>query len=431
MKFGIFGSKKKDGHEADPTAGVLSDPEEAESGVNMKWNDMYVEIDDDANETIANESYNSTTEKRCGGRTIPGSMSEPTMDGSRMNSAFVNKSFANNEEKQDDGPDSLEVPSNADSGTITNSTTEDCTINVDDLPDHLPQGVETNSKDFSITNNGKYLSNNYFANAQLMRWKHAAEEGPIFIQVLAALAAIGAMTTTIYPLVTFYTVWTAPLCICALHTTVLCSLIVTFEMRAWCVRNPMSLRARIRNLLVRYLNVLRFLWGRGLLYIFAGSMNITIYYKPYTSYSGFTLIALGILAIMVGGSSALNLEHLRLSLTDRSFLWSKFVEADSDSDNMINLTDFSNLIWSLGLELDDFYTYRAFSDVDKRSHSHITFDEFQYWWMASQDGDETVLTMAVSKISAFPSVAPSHYAVANSNYVPKHIKDHIPAHIKV
>ena len=139
-------------------------------------------------------------------------------------------------------------------------------------------------------------------------------------------------------------------------------------------------------------------------------MNMTINFLPYTYYTGCTLIGLGILSILMGAHASFNLERLRLSLTDHSFLWSKFVEADSDNDNLIGISDFSNLVWSLGLELDDAYTYRAFSEIDQDADRHINFYEFKAWWITSQDGDETIITMAedvmskVSKITATKTI---------------------------
>jgi hypothetical protein len=247
---------------------------------------------------------------------------------------------------------------------------------------------DDSAANFTITNNGKYLTTNDFANAQLMRWKFAAEEGPTYIQILAFLASLSALISTLYPLVTNEAYWVIPTIICAVHTTVLCCIILIFEFRALGARNPMNVRARARALLTRYLNILRLLWGRGCLYIFTGSLNITIYFVPWCLYTGLTLIGLGVLAILVGSHASFNLERLKMSLTDHSFLWSKFEAADTDRDNLIDISEFSNLIWSLGLELDDAYTFRAFSQIDNDSDARINFREFKGWWIAVNDDDK-------------------------------------------
>jgi hypothetical protein len=248
---------------------------------------------------------------------------------------------------------------------------------------------EDTQANFTITNNGRYLTTNDFANAQLMRWKFAAEEGPTYIQILAFLASLAGLITTLYPIVSDEAYWTIPTGICATHTTVLCCIILIMEFRALGARNPLNVRARARTLLTRYLNILRLLWGRGCLYIFTGTLNITIWFPPYTLCTGLALIGMGFLAILVGAHASFNLERLKMSLTDHSFLWSKFVAADSDKDNLIDISEFSNLVWSLGLELDDAYTFRAFSQIDNDSDARINFQEFKNWWIAVQDDDMT------------------------------------------
>ena len=84
---------------------------------------------------------------------------------------------------------------------------------------------ESKDSAFTITRNGQYLTLNGFANGHLMRWKFAAEEGPAFIKIPAVLLALGAIFTTVYPLVTDPEFWTIPLMICAAHTCLLCFIV--------------------------------------------------------------------------------------------------------------------------------------------------------------------------------------------------------------
>lgn len=373
----------------------------SDAPVVMEWDKIYVEIDNDANGTISN---NSPTRGARGA--IRQTESQTTYDHSKRTS------FDDTTRNEGDDED-LDTPS------VSNTQSRgDFTQLYSKSFSHMPsksfsqmysrtmtsgmltrvssdiETPDTNSQAgaFSITRDGKYLANNHFANAQLMRWKHAAEEGPCFIQYIVFFASLAAIFTTVYPLVIDDNHWTLPFGICAFHTITLCVLIIIFEFRVCCSRNPVSLRARIRSLLVRHLNALRLVWGRGFLYIFAGSMNVTMNYYPYNFITGGILIAAGMLSILMGAHAAFNLERLRLSLTDNSYLWNKFVKADTDQDNFIGIEDFSNLIWSLGLELDDSYTYRAFREIDHDHDGVINFYEFKLWWIASQD-DETILTM--------------------------------------
>jgi hypothetical protein len=379
-------------------AAAIRDDEPVDSAaapVVMEWDKIYVEIDNDANLTVANESR-SPTQRRFNRQRRPISVleSQTICNESRASSTFETRSYGMMENGGDD--ETNVTPSFSNVNTFTSGGfTRTASYGSEEAPTIDNSHVET----LSITKNGKYLANNHFANAQLMRWKYAAEEGTCLIQNMVSLASIAAIYTTVYPLVIFDYHWSIPSGICAFHTIILCLLIITFEIRVWGTRNPESLRARVSNVLVRHMKILGMVWGRGFLFIFAGSMNITMEYYPYNYATGGLLIALGLISVFMGAHAAFNLERLRLSLTDHSYLWNKFVKSDSDEDNLIGIEDFSILLWSLGLELDDSYTCRAFREIDRDRDGLINFYEFKFWWIASQDDDGTIVTMDMSKTS--------------------------------
>ena len=128
-------------------------------------------------------------------------------------------------------------------------------------------------------------------------------------------------------------------------------------------------------------------------------MTIATEWAPFNFIFGGLLVGLGFLAIMMGAHAAFNLQRLRFSLTDPIYLWNKFKKSDSDHDNLLDLEDFSHLIWKLGLQLDDAYTARAFHDIDRDQDGLITFHEFKFWWVASEEDDGTVVSMDVSKLT--------------------------------
>lgn len=255
-------------------------------------------------------------------------------------------------------------------------------------------GVERNgaeddsqSKDsaFTITRNGQYLTMNGFANGHLMRWKFAAEEGPAFIRFPAVILAVGVIGTTLYPIVTNTFMWNLSTIICAVHTCITAALILILEGRVVIgYRAPTNFRARVRAVVTRYLNLFRLLWGRGLLYIFVATMNMTIDH-PFAVYTGLALAVFGLFAVASGAHASYNLDKMKTSLTDEAYLWSRFDALDSDGDNNIDLNEFAELLWALGLEFDDAYTYKAFSQIDGDAGATISFEQFRDWWIVTQN----------------------------------------------
>jgi hypothetical protein len=247
---------------------------------------------------------------------------------------------------------------------------------------------------FSITRDGQYLTLNGFANGHLMRWKFAAEEGPTIIRLPALLLAFGCVVTSFWPLITMPAYWHVPNLISAFHTCVLCSLIIVLEGRVLMYRSPMNTRARVRGIATRYLNILRLVWGRGLLYIFAGSMNLTINFF-YVIYTGLPLCIIGLLAVGTGAHASYNMNKIRASLTDEAYLWGKFDVNDADNDGLLDVNGFAELLWDLGLEFDDVYTYKAFQQIDKDSDSKVSFEEFKGWWIVTQNDGQKLQNKAM------------------------------------
>ncbi|CAJ1950864.1 unnamed protein product [Cylindrotheca closterium] len=237
---------------------------------------------------------------------------------------------------------------------------------------------------FSITRNGQYLTLNGFANGHLMRWKFAAEEGPTIIRIPAILLSIACIVTTLWPIVSMPAYWNVPNLIGAFHTVVLCTLILFLEGRVLMFnRSPLNARARVRGVVTRYLNILRLVWGRGLLYIFAGTMNLTIDFE-YVIYTGPALCGLGLIAIAAGARASYNLDRMKSSLTDEAYLWGRFDANDGDKDGQIDVNGFAELLWDLGLEFDDVYTFKAFKQIDKDGSGLISFEDFKRWWIVTQ-----------------------------------------------
>ena len=383
--------------------------EASESPMEMEWDKIYVEIDNDAISKQSRRNQSPTQRRRNIGMPESQKMYDE-YDGSKISTSAL---LGYGGESPCCSPNNINDSTIADSRTfLTRNPSSETQTTATRTFDAETMDERSRVENHSITKEGDGLTNNYFANVQLMRWKTAAEEGPFLIQTLVFLSAISAIFTTIYPLVVFEDRWSIASGICAFHTTIMCLLIITFEIRVCGDRNPKSSRVTFCNFLVLHLNLLRSVWGRGFLYIFAGSMNMTMVYYPYNYITGGILIALGFLSILVGSYAAFNLERLRLSLTDPSYLWNKFVQSDSDDDNLINMQDFRHLLSRLGLELDDSYAFRAFSEIDRDRDGLINFNEFKHWWIASQDDDGTIVTMDMSKLTMdFSSKAPTNRRV--------------------
>jgi EF-hand domain pair len=219
---------------------------------------------------------------------------------------------------------------------------------------------------------------NSLFNGHLMKWKFEAEEGSPFIRIPAFIGALGLITTSVMALVMEQDAWTTHSIVMSVCILIMATFILILDGR-FLATNPLSARAHLRNIMTRNFNIFRFLWGRGLLYVAAGILSVAQMWIVNV-YSGAYLIAVGVIALIVGVHASRKFAALRNSLADESFLLLVFSNYDTDGDGYVNPSEFAVLLSDLGMELDDRYTLKAFNVIDTDNDRRISFEEFSHWW---------------------------------------------------
>lgn len=221
---------------------------------------------------------------------------------------------------------------------------------------------------------------NSLFNGHLMKWKFEAEEGSAFIRIPAFVGAIGLIATTIAALVIEPDAWTSHSIVMSVCVLFMAIFIVILDGR-FLATNPLSVRAHLRNIITRNFNIFRYVWGRSLLYLMAGILNVAQLWL-ITEISGFYMLFVGFVALGVGIHASRKFAALRSSLADESFLLLAFSTFDNDGDGYLEPNEFANLLADLGMELDDRYTLKAFNVIDTDNDRRISFREFNNWWSA-------------------------------------------------
>lgn len=186
------------------------------------------------------------------------------------------------------------------------------------------------------------------------------------------------MVTAIVAVVLYPDAWEPKSIVMAVCVVIMSLFILVLEGRFF-APNPLNARAHIRNVITRNFNILRFVWGRGILYVIAGTINVALMHLM-TMISGAIMIVLGLLSIILGIHASRKFAALRNSLADESYLLLLFSYYDSDGDGYLEAYQFANLLSYLGMELDDRYAMKAFDTIDRDGDRRISFDEFNEWW---------------------------------------------------
>jgi hypothetical protein len=222
---------------------------------------------------------------------------------------------------------------------------------------------------------------------QIQTWTKGAMIGKPMIRFLAILAAFVAIVATIFLMAFEEFFWTMSNIICAMYTILSGMLIMILEVHHGreedepaCLHEANHLRERLRQWIVRNFNMLKMVWGRGALYVYAASMALTISHFSVLL-PGAVLSFIGIIAIAEGAYASSKLETLTLSFSDEELLREMFTQSDHDFLKSIDAKQFQILVRSLGLELDAGRSDGLFDEIDVAQKGRITFQQFKEWWL--------------------------------------------------
>lgn len=142
-----------------------------------------------------------------------------------------------------------------------------------------------------------------------------------------------------------------------------------------------------RQKVSKYALFLKFVWGRGILFFVAGTLQLT-QSGIADLIVGVYMCLVGVAYIYYGQKTAKKLRTLRQELFSPLQLRSKFNDADKDGTGKLTLGQFKALTDSMGLDMNRREMEAAFMCMDKDDDSFLTFDEFENWWTNWDDADQ-------------------------------------------
>ena len=131
--------------------------------------------------------------------------------------------------------------------------------------------------------------------------------------------------------------------------------------------------------LYHYALFLKYVWGRGILYLFAGSLHLLLQGSILDYIVGAMVVLVGAVYIIVGKIATKKLQELRKSLHSDAQIKHKFTAADTTKKGL-TLDQFKTLTDQLGLDLNHREAEVIFLHLDKSADGLLTFQEFQGWW---------------------------------------------------
>jgi len=151
--------------------------------------------------------------------------------------------------------------------------------------------------------------------------------------------------------------------------------IITLEGRPFHLEVP-----HFHRVILTYFEILRFTWGRGLFYLFSGTIQFCLL-TTWNMICGGYMIILGFLAIYVGRRAHKKMDVMCKMIANNDAIRTKFYAYDRDRDGYLNVQEFKEFTESMDIDLsyDDFVA--AFTVIDSNSDKKISLKDFQKWWV--------------------------------------------------
>eukprot|EP00614_Pseudopedinella_elastica_P027611 CAMPEP_0172615824 /NCGR_PEP_ID=MMETSP1068-20121228/62526_1 /TAXON_ID=35684 /ORGANISM="Pseudopedinella elastica, Strain CCMP716" /LENGTH=237 /DNA_ID=CAMNT_0013421085 /DNA_START=82 /DNA_END=795 /DNA_ORIENTATION=- len=138
---------------------------------------------------------------------------------------------------------------------------------------------------------------------------------------------------------------------------------------------PQSIKKVIRSQ-AKFLTLVN---GRGIFYIFVGTLNMAQNDFARTCV-GLYMAVIGVVMFGVGVHSKGKLDHVRALLKDESVVRAAFNTVDIEGDNALTAEELGMLCTNLGSTLEPNELETALHSLDKNGDGKVSYDEFIAWW---------------------------------------------------
>ena len=217
--------------------------------------------------------------------------------------------------------------------------------------------------------------------------RHLAERGPLLLQIVTFFGGLGMVVSSVAD---FQLTWNtkdamdAGFATISIYTWLFGILIMGLEGRS-VLLDVGSLHTAVSN----YMKIFRFVWGRGLFLMFAGSLqcslgsSISFVYGAFIISLGFVLFVCGIICKAIFNAR-----------TRDNGVKSKFDFFDSDLDGHITLEQFRD--FAIFLKIQDFEEIEydeEFLNIDTDNDGLVTFLEVKTWIDAVRYRKDLIMAM--------------------------------------
>mmetsp|Transcript_1509 Transcript_1509/g.2109 ORF Transcript_1509/g.2109 Transcript_1509/m.2109 type:complete len:253 (-) Transcript_1509:286-1044(-) len=214
-----------------------------------------------------------------------------------------------------------------------------------------------------------------FVNASADKIKAARAEGPLTFRMLGFLGGLAMVFSNGIAILDRFFSFNYSGFIIAVYGVVFGLIITSLEAPGPCSR---FLTKGIRF----YAKFLEHTWGRGLLYFFCGSLQLSNWNMLDWAVGGFMMFV-GVTAIGVGIAAARDLRLVKFSIKDEVQLKQAWDDHDVDKNGKLDVKELTAFVADTGVDMTRNEIAAAFLALDRNFDDQITYEEIYYWWSAT------------------------------------------------
>ena len=131
-----------------------------------------------------------------------------------------------------------------------------------------------------------------------------------------------------------------------------------------------------------YCKFLEYTWGRGLLYFFCGTLQVSNWNILDWAVGGF-MIFVGVTACGVGIAAARDLRLVKFAIKNEAQLKAAWDAHDLDKNGKLDVKELTAFVNDTGVDMTRNEIAAAFLALDKNFDDKITYEELYFWWNAT------------------------------------------------
>jgi hypothetical protein len=223
-----------------------------------------------------------------------------------------------------------------------------------------------------------------FLNASAAKIQKARADGPLTFRMLGFIGGLAMIVSNGIAILERFFSFNFTGAIIAIYGVMFGIIVTMLEAPGPCSR-------RLQSGIRFYAKFLNYTWGRGALYFFVGSLQVSNWNMLDWAVGGFMMFT-GATAIGVGIATARNLRLLKFAVKDEDMLKAKWKEHDADGSGKLDIKELTHFVADAGVDMSRNEIAASFLALDKNFDDCIAYEEFYSWWQLEIHGGGSLIS---------------------------------------